>query len=89
MSNDDNNYGYCGMLLSGFSRKTDVWTAWNDIPEEGTFISVFEVSDVATWTNWERSQPNGGRRENCVVAHGGDFKWHDYPCDAKHLPICF
>ena len=51
-------------------------------------------SNPPNWNNWGvngrgRPEPNGGRGENCVVAYGDDFRWHDYPCDAKHLPLSF
>ena len=74
-------------MFLGFSGKTDVWTGWNDIREEGNLLYL-ETSSISRWTNWDRNQPDGGSDENCVVAHGGDFRWHDYPCDAKHLPLC-
>ncbi len=70
-----------------------MWTAWNDNEEEGNFVRL-DTFDAAQWTNWGvtrrgKPEPDGGRRENCVAAYGGDFKWHDYPCSAKHLPLCF
>ena len=76
------------MLLPGFSRKTDVWTAWNDIREEGKFVREYHDWSILNWSNWGSNQPNGGRDENCVVAHGADFIFHDYPCESKHLPLC-
>ena len=81
------------MLFPGFSHKKNVWTGWNDIAEEGNFIEMEFIVTPVEWTNWGvtgrgRPEPDGGRRENCVAAEGGDFSWHDYSCDAKHLPLC-
>ena len=73
------------MLFTGFSHDIHACTAWTDIDGEGNFqYGAFSAS----WTNWANGEPNGGYSENCVFAHGSDFRWKDYPCDAECLAIC-
>ncbi|CAH1796015.1 unnamed protein product [Owenia fusiformis] len=52
-----------------------------------TWVDNSEV----TFTNWNRGEPNGGNREECVHVLGARFfagKWNDARCDANLGYIC-
>ena len=55
---------------------------------EGQFMYLNIDYITPQWTNWG-PEPDGGNDENCVIAFHDDFSWHDDPCDAKHLPLCY
>ena len=85
---DKNSNVYYDMVFVGFYDRPEVWTSLNDIEEEGKYMPWSGELSPQMWTNWVRNEPSGGRDENCVVAYGDDFRWHDFPCHTKHLPLC-
>ena len=79
--------------FSGISQKWNYWISVNDIDVEGTFVDS-PYGEPVMWSNWGvtgrgKSEPNGGRNENCVAVYRADLSWHDYPCDREHLPLCY
>ncbi|XP_062997082.1 C-type lectin domain family 3 member A [Elgaria multicarinata webbii] len=66
---------------------TDFWLGVTDMVNEGKFVDVNGM--VLNYFNWDRSQPNGGKRENCVLfsqsAHG---KWVDEVCRTVKRYVC-
>ncbi|XP_050976874.1 CD209 antigen-like protein B [Labeo rohita] len=55
---------------------SESWIGLTDTDVEGTWKWV----DGSTLTSgfWKSGEPNGDRRENCVVSHSSG--WNDYPC---------
>ena len=46
------------------------------------------MTNQSNSTLWEKSEPNGKRRENCVALFNYDGLFRDFPCDAKVNAIC-
>jgi hypothetical protein len=42
------------------------------------------------YTNWNKGQPDGGSRENCVNFYGEihNGRWNDFTCDSSLQFIC-
>ncbi|XP_048013420.1 CD209 antigen-like protein B [Megalobrama amblycephala] len=61
-----------------------VWIGLTDSDVEGTWKWV----DGSRLTSgfWDPREPNGDRRENCVLNYSPG--WADYPCDDTHYWIC-
>lgn len=52
-------------------------------------IWVWDHSDnELVFSNWDQAgpQPNGGKKENCVLSKSG--LWHDFPCQNNFNIIC-
>lgn len=65
----------------------DFWLGINDMVTEGKFLDVhgFAVS----FLNWDRAQPSGGKRENCVLfSQSAQGKWSDEACRSSKRYIC-
>ena len=59
----------------------------NDLDNE----SKFEWSDGSKdiWRNWKGSEPNGGKKENCVCLSFSKYpRWADISCSIKRCFIC-
>ena len=65
-----------------------LWIGLNDNVEEGTF--VWSDGTKVTYEDWMNEngdpEPNGGKRENCVVIHDGG--WADTACDSANYFLC-
>ncbi|XP_051746586.1 CD209 antigen-like protein C isoform X1 [Ctenopharyngodon idella] len=61
-----------------------VWIGLTDSDVEGTWRWV-DGSTLASGF-WDPREPNGHRRENCVINYSPG--WADYPCDDTHKWIC-
>ncbi|KAH0513209.1 C-type lectin domain family 3 member A [Microtus ochrogaster] len=75
---------YSKRSLPGFN---DFWLGINDMVTEGKFLDVhgFAVS----FLNWDRAQPSGGKRENCVLfSQSAQGKWSDEACRSSKSYIC-
>lgn len=79
-------------VLRDYSKKSlpgvnDFWLGINDMVTEGKFLDVhgFAVS----FLNWDRAQPSGGKRENCVLfSQSAQGKWSDEACRSSKRYIC-
>lgn len=66
----------------------EVWIGLNDIDCEGNWKCV------GSYMNFMRGEPNGARRENCVMTYSGTKypqyagKWNDAPCNNKYQYVC-
>jgi len=63
-----------------------VYIGATDVAQEGTWLWVHSGTEL-TFTAWYSWEPNGGTRENCLIAStipNGNFKWNDIPCDLRY-----
>ncbi|NXT70825.1 CLC3A protein, partial [Chaetops frenatus] len=69
------------------ARAAEVWLGVTDMGSEGSFV---DVSGLALhYFNWDRAQPNGGKRENCVLlSQASQGKWQDEACRAAKRYVC-
>ncbi|XP_025892354.1 C-type lectin domain family 3 member A [Nothoprocta perdicaria] len=66
---------------------SEFWLGVNDMINEGKFVDVNGM--VLQYFNWDRSQPNGGKRENCVFfSQSSQGKWVDEVCRTAKRYIC-
>uniref|UniRef100_A0A8C6UK96 C-type lectin domain containing 11A n=1 Tax=Neogobius melanostomus TaxID=47308 RepID=A0A8C6UK96_9GOBI len=67
-----------------------VWLGINDLRSEGTY--VFDDGTGVSYFQWRRhflsSQPDGGKRENCVSMSSDDGDWWDHYCDRTMNYLC-
>uniref|UniRef100_A0A3B3ZIW8 C-type lectin domain-containing protein n=1 Tax=Periophthalmus magnuspinnatus TaxID=409849 RepID=A0A3B3ZIW8_9GOBI len=67
-----------------------VWLGINDLRSEGTY--VFDDGTAVSYFQWRRhflsSQPDGGKRENCVAISSDDGDWWDHYCDRTMNYLC-
>jgi len=67
-----------------------------DLTRASTFVwrvtsshACSETVSSMTYTNWERGEPNGGQREQCLsLADRRSYKWHDFPCSSQTCFVC-
>ncbi|XP_030058507.1 C-type lectin domain family 3 member A [Microcaecilia unicolor] len=65
----------------------EFWLGINDMVNEGKFVDVNGVA--INFFNWDRSQPNGGKRENCALfSQSSQGKWVDEACRSMKKYIC-
>nr|XP_044997935.1 C-type lectin domain family 3 member A isoform X2 [Jaculus jaculus] len=65
----------------------DFWVGINDMVTEGKFLDVHGIA--VSFLNWDRAQPNGGKRENCVLfSQSAQGKWSDEACRSNKRYIC-
>ena len=71
--------------------------ALDDLQTEGLFTSPVEPLFILTkekYQDWDLGEPNGDRRENCVVsrdivtANGNYRGWNDQNCDKLYCAVC-
>ncbi|XP_074835617.1 macrophage mannose receptor 1-like [Carettochelys insculpta] len=65
----------------------DSWMGLTDQALEGTWMWVDGTHPAANASYWQTGEPNGGRKENCVLARQ-DGHWYDAPCTAQHHWVC-
>lgn len=67
-----------------------VWLGVNDLRSEGLYL--FDDGTRVTYFQWRKhflsSQPDGGRRENCVAMSSDDGDWWDHYCDRTMNYMC-
>ncbi|XP_064781370.1 C-type lectin domain family 11 member A-like [Oncorhynchus masou masou] len=67
-----------------------VWLGINDLRSEGLYL--FEDNTRVTYFQWRKhflsSQPDGGKRENCVAMASDDGDWWDNYCDRNMSYLC-
>ncbi|KAJ8009058.1 hypothetical protein DPEC_G00084900 [Dallia pectoralis] len=67
-----------------------VWLGINDLRSEGLYL--FEDNTRVTYFQWRKhflsSQPDGGKRENCVAMASDDGDWWDNYCDRSMYYLC-
>ncbi|XP_051784470.1 C-type lectin domain family 3 member A-like [Erpetoichthys calabaricus] len=70
------NYGY--------------WIGLTDLEKEGQFVWVDSRPLDPKYRFWERTEPNGGQKENCVQMWliSQWKRWHDFPCVTEARRIC-
>nr|XP_033799531.1 C-type lectin domain family 3 member A isoform X1 [Geotrypetes seraphini] len=65
----------------------EFWLGINDMVNEGKFVDVNGAT--INFFNWDRSQPNGGKRENCALfSQSSQGKWVDDACRSMKKYIC-
>ncbi|XP_052702222.1 perlucin-like protein [Crassostrea angulata] len=77
------------LLQSLIRNYTNLWIGLTDLVEEGQY--VYSSSGLKpSYSNWEKSQPDGGveESEDCAALHTTQRKWHDYPCSDNHSYVC-
>ncbi|KAK2889978.1 hypothetical protein Q8A73_018278 [Channa argus] len=67
-----------------------VWLGINDLRSEGMYL--FDDGTRVSYFQWRKhylsSQPDGGRRENCVAMSSDDGDWWDHYCDRTMNYLC-
>uniref|UniRef100_A0A672FPM8 C-type lectin domain containing 11A n=1 Tax=Salarias fasciatus TaxID=181472 RepID=A0A672FPM8_SALFA len=67
-----------------------VWLGINDLRSEGMYL--FDDGTRVSYFQWRKhflsSQPDGGRRENCVAMSSDDGDWWDHYCDRTMNYVC-
>ncbi|CAL8392724.1 unnamed protein product [Gadus morhua 'NCC'] len=67
-----------------------VWLGINDLLSEGMYL--FDDGTRVSYFQWRKhflsSQPDGGRRENCVAMSSDDGDWWDHYCDRNMGYLC-
>lgn len=67
-----------------------VWLGINDMLSEGMYL--FDDGMRVTYFQWRKhflsSQPDGGKRENCVAMSSDDGDWWDNYCDRRMYFLC-
>lgn len=67
-----------------------VWLGINDLQTEGTYL--YDDGTQVSYFQWRKhflsSQPDGGRRENCVAMASDDGDWWDHYCDRAMNYLC-
>ncbi|XP_068564598.1 C-type lectin domain family 11 member A [Cebidichthys violaceus] len=67
-----------------------VWLGVNDLRSEGMYL--FDDGTRVSYFQWRKhflsSQPDGGRRENCVAMSSDDGDWWDHYCDRTMNYLC-
>ncbi|XP_005426302.1 C-type lectin domain family 3 member A isoform X1 [Geospiza fortis] len=79
-------------ILRDYSRKSapgaaELWLGVTDMAHEGRFVDVNGMALL--YSNWDRAQPNGGKRENCVfLSQAAQGKWVDEVCRTAKRYVC-
>lgn len=67
-----------------------VWLGVNDLQTEGAYL--YDDGTRVSYFQWRKhflsSQPDGGRRENCVAMSSDDGDWWDHYCDRAMNYLC-
>lgn len=67
-----------------------VWLGINDLRSEGLYL--FDDGTRVSYFQWRKhflsSQPDGGKRENCVAMSSDDGDWWDQYCDRTMNYVC-
>lgn len=67
-----------------------VWLGINDLRSEGLYL--FDDGTRVSYFQWRKhflsSQPDGGKRENCVAMSSDDGDWWDNYCDRRMYYLC-
>ncbi|XP_069508979.1 C-type lectin domain family 3 member A [Ambystoma mexicanum] len=85
-SSDENNAvrDYGKKSLPG---ETEIWLGINDMVTEGKFVDVNGIA--INYFNWNKAQPNGGKRENCALLNqSAQGRWQDEVCRSLKKYIC-
>lgn len=73
----------CNVLL-GY---THVWIGLTDVVDEGQY--VYPSNGLRPrYSNWLKTEPSGGRGENCACLHTEQRLWNDYPCSSRMSYVC-
>ncbi|NXN82307.1 CLC3A protein, partial [Bombycilla garrulus] len=68
-------------------RASEFWLGVTDMASEGRFVDVNGMA--LQYFNWDRAQPNGGKRENCVfLSQASQGKWVDEVCRTAKRYVC-
>lgn len=77
-------------VKSVFHGNWPVWLGINDERSEGLYL--FEDTTRVTYFQWRKhflsSQPDGGKRENCVAMSSDDGDWWDTYCERRMYYLC-
>ncbi len=77
-------------VKSVFHGNWHVWLGINDERSEGLYL--FEDTTRVTYFQWRKhflsSQPDGGKRENCVAMSSDDGDWWDTYCERRMYYLC-
>jgi len=65
-----------------------LWIGASDL-KVGKFLWNEDFSPMK-YTNWDKGEPNGGNRENCINYMDQKYngKWNDASCDISMLFLC-
>ena len=59
------------------------WIGLSDAHVEGKWVWQHSYSPLGNYTNWNKGEPNGAEKEDCVLQlnDGGDWGWLDVACE--------
>jgi hypothetical protein len=82
-----------GLLLLIGVTAMDHWVGISDIDEEGHWVFVDGTDSIVDgghlgYDGWAKSQPSGGKAENCGELDPVQNGWADSPCDSPQPFIC-
>lgn len=64
-----------------------IWLGGSDTENEGSWVWR-RSNRKMEYTNWNRNEPNGYTRENCLQAHGPEGHWNDLFCGVQIAYVC-
>lgn len=64
-----------------------VWIGLTDVVDDGQYVNPSSGLTLR-YSNWDKGEPGGGTRENCVALQTIGRKWHDYLCTNKFSYVC-
>ena len=77
------------MIDNSYRRVYHAWHGYSDQSHEGNWQWVNPAGHCKKYKQWNRGEPNGGRRENCGMMYkNNNGNWNDAPCNAKLAYIC-
>jgi len=61
------------------------WIGLNDRAKEGSFVWLY---GCPKYRNFNKGEPNGKRKENCVHMYPSHGRWNDLSCNSKQSAVC-
>ncbi|KAL4223493.1 hypothetical protein ACF0H5_016964 [Mactra antiquata] len=68
-------------------RSIRIWLGASDLEKEGVWKWQTSKQPI-TYQKWNKGEPNGRMRENCLHFYEGSGTWNDIPCDRTFNYIC-
>ena len=70
------------------ANSSKVYSGHTDIEVEGKWVVHGTMQEMA-WENWRAGEPdNFAGNDDCAVMDRYNFKFNDYPCMTRRVPVC-
>lgn len=64
-----------------------MWIGLTNVVDEGQY--VYPSNGLRPrYSNWHKTEPGGGRGENCACLHTEQRLCNDYPCSSRMSYVC-